>query len=427
MALLNEYAEVDEISPGQIRHTQHMKKIGYRQDGSLFAMMQDWEDSGDGTRPHKVDRAPLMVTAGQDGMRRIHPTREIDRYIELGAPFVKTGGVWGQVNLGSPTRIGHRLQWTRPNANMYIDFGGHFVKMSILLKGGFVPEDSQIAFPVGMSGFTRQGGQLLRDDVVVAQLSAPVMVDFADSTDIRVIDGQFVNIGGQAYWLMTLPDLTGMTQPVIDPTVTLQPDDSTGIDTYIVAESPTTNSDTDTTLYVGDHLSSAQLIRTLIKFDLSTIPSNAFFSSCILSLYCTADQSSNARTFRVFRLKRVWVENQVTWNVYSTGNAWQTVGGFGANDCEQTDVANRAMTASETLNVFKDFPFTPTTKDGIDLGNGWLIKADTELNDRYAFRSSTHTTAAERPKLTVIYTLLSAYPAAYTRRNRQRNSSLLRM
>jgi hypothetical protein len=50
---------------------------------------------------------------------------------------------------------------------------------------------------------------------------------------------------------------------------------------------------------------------------------------------------------------------------------------------------------------------TPTTKSGLDLGNGWLVKADVESDDAYSFDSSDHATALNRPKLVVVYSLSS--------------------
>lgn len=409
MALLNEVSELDEDSPGVFRHTQHLKKIAYRESGNLLRMNQDWENSGISARPHKIDRAPIMVSAGEDGMRRIHPTREIDRYLEIGAPFVKTGGVWGQVNLGTPTRTGSRLQWTRPQADMYVDFGGHFVKLAILLKGGFVPEDNQIAFPVGLNGLTRSGFNILRDGVPIGNLNLPKMVDLSDPGRMSDISHQITNIAGQPYWLLTLPDISSFTQPVIDPTLTLQPDPTDGLDTYIVDTSPTINSGSDVFIWSGERNDSNPKYRTLIKFDLSTLPANSIISSAIFSWYVTNDFATNARTHRLYRVKRAWLETQATWNIWTTGNNWSTAGAFHVDDCEQTEVASRAFTATETLNQFKDFPFTGlTTKSQLDLGNGWLIKADTEVNDAYAGAASGDTTASERPKFVVVYTLPTA-------------------
>ena len=186
----------------------------------------------------------------------------------------------------------------------------------------------------------------------------------------------------------------------------LQPAD--GVDTFIFGGDATTNYGGNTNIFVGG-LTGSNIYRTLIKFDgLSdgTIPSAATISSATLSLYCSGENSSNARTLRVFRLKRAWVEAQATWNIYSTGNKWQTAGGFGANDCEQTDIGSRAFSATETTGEYKDFSLTVADIQAIVNGtwtnNGFLIKADTESSDRYSFYSSDN--ASNKPKLTIVYT-----------------------
>lgn len=188
--------------------------------------------------------------------------------------------------------------------------------------------------------------------------------------------------------------------------VILQPAD--GIDTFLYDDSATTNYGTNVTLFVGD--TGGARYRTLIKFaGLSdgTIPPGAVISAATLSLYCYGENSGNARTLRVFRLKRAWVEAQATWNIYSTGNNWQTAGGFGANDCEQTDIGSRAFSATETTGEYKDFSLTVADIQAIVNGtwtnNGFLIKADTESNDRYSFYSSDN--AANKPKLTITYSI----------------------
>lgn len=423
MALLNEYAEVVEETPGQFRHTQHLKKIAYRENGSLLAMVQNWEDSGEPLRPHQVVRAPIMVTVGEDGMRRMHPTRELDRYVEIGAPFVKTGGVWGKVNLGTPTRAGSRLQWTRPQANMSVDFGGHRVKLGILLKGGFVPEDSQIAFPVGMQGFTRQGSQLLRDGIPISRLLPPFIYDAALlMSDTRPIESSFTNINGQAYWLMTLPDLAGIAQPFIDPTLDLQPDASTGKDGYMASGFTTFNNGTTIHLLVGERDDGTGTNRSLIQFNLTSIPSNATVTSATLSLYQWHERSSNIRTFRIYRMIRAWVEGTgagsasgdgATWATYNGVSNWGTAGADNTtSDRESGDSGNRSMGTGETVNVFKDFTMTAAAVEawisGAFANNGMLLKMDTETNDEHLFYSSDETTAANRPKFQVVYTVPAA-------------------
>lgn len=189
------------------------------------------------------------------------------------------------------------------------------------------------------------------------------------------------------------------------PTLTIQPDGAAGLDTFLESANPTVNKDGSGALWVGELNDRAYTERTLIKFDLSPLPDSAIISSAVLSLWAQYDKSSNARTFRVYRQKRAWVEDEATWNIYKTGSNWSTAGGFHADDCEQADIGSRAFTATEGLEEWKHFSLTPTTKAGLDLGNGWMIKADTENNDAYAFYSSDYETAAHRPKLVVDYTI----------------------
>jgi hypothetical protein len=201
------------------------------------------------------------------------------------------------------------------------------------------------------------------------------------------------------------PWLAAASYPVIiDPTLSLQPDAAAGQDAPIASGAATTNFGTLSTTNVGERSFSSTTARTLIKFDLSSIPDTSPINSAVMSLYVTTDSSSNARTFRVYRTKRDWVEDQATWNIWKTGNSWSTAGGFHSDDCEQTDIGSRAFTATETINQFKDFTLTAAVKEDLDLGNGWLVKADTETDDEYIFASSDNATAANRPKLVVDYT-----------------------
>lgn len=418
MALLTEHVEQDDLGQGRLRNTIHMRKIAYRENGSLRSMVQSWED-GDVQRPHMVTRAPLMVSAGNDGMRRFHPTREADKYLEIGAPFVQVAGNWTQVNLGAPTRTNKRLTWQTANADFMVDFGGHFCKLEIELKNGYVPQNNRVAFPVGIQGLTRQGVNILDGGNVVAHLRPFVMFDAANEQDVRPIAHQFTTLNGQPYLLLTLPSLAGMARPVIDPTLTLQPNATDGVDTYLQNDQATSNFGTIASLRVGESNVSTSNRRSLIKFDLSSLPDAAVIGSSTFSLYEISNVASNARTMRVFRTKRAWVELQATWNIYSTGNSWSTAGGFHSDDCEQTDIGNRAFTSTEALNEFKDFSLSPTTKASLDLGNGWLLKMDTELDDAHFFASSDDSTAANRPKLVIEYTVPAGVPlfmASYRRR-----------
>jgi hypothetical protein len=194
-------------------------------------------------------------------------------------------------------------------------------------------------------------------------------------------------------------------------TYSSQPDETTGIDTYNASDVPTTNNDANALFLVGEDNTGNSVSRGLIKFDLSSITSSAVVSSATLTLTHSGavDRTSNARTMRAFRTKRAWVENQTTWNIWSTGNNWSTAGGFHADDCEQTDVGSVSVPDTQVDGVTFDIVLTNASVQemisGAFTNNGWLIKVDTEMDDRHAFASSSHATASYRPKLVIEYIL----------------------
>jgi hypothetical protein len=187
-------------------------------------------------------------------------------------------------------------------------------------------------------------------------------------------------------------------------TVTIQPNIS---NCQIYSSAATTNNH-GTLMTVGEAISQTAKYRTLIKFDLTSIPSNATITSAIFSFYVTADYSSTARTHRVYRLLRAFDENTATWNISATGSNWTTAGGFSPTDCEQTDIGSHDMSAGE-LDGYKDFTLSNTAIQEIVSGsftnNGFLLKADTEVDDAYQFASRTYATTTARPKLVIDYSI----------------------
>jgi hypothetical protein len=182
----------------------------------------------------------------------------------------------------------------------------------------------------------------------------------------------------------------------------------TAKDNTMSAQVPTWNYGNGANLRVGRDNGISETWRTLIQFTLSSLPDNSIIDSAVLSLYINLDASNVTRTYRIFRLKRAWEEGTTyaapgtsNWNEYSSGNSWSTPGAFGADDCEQTDIGSRQFSTGESGTI--TFSLTPTTKTGLDLGYGWLIKADTEDDDCYRFNGAENVDTANLPKLTVTY------------------------
>ncbi len=93
--------------------------------------------------------------------------------------------------------------------------------------------------------------------------------------------------------------------------ITIQPNASDGQETYISSANTTTNYGAATIMGIGEDNGATNKTRSLIKFDLSLIPSNATITSATLSIWTSADHSTNDRTIRVYRLKNSWNESEV--------------------------------------------------------------------------------------------------------------------
>lgn len=67
--------------------------------------------------------------------------------------------------------------------------------------------------------------------------------------------------------------------------------------------------------------------RSLLQFDVSTIPQNSLVNSAILTLFATQVNNPNHETMSVHRLVRDWLEYEVTWNQAANGISWTAAGG----------------------------------------------------------------------------------------------------
>jgi hypothetical protein len=179
------------------------------------------------------------------------------------------------------------------------------------------------------------------------------------------------------------------------------------IDARMFAGNADSPQGTLTVIGVGD---TGGVYRSVIKWDLSSIPANAVVTSATLSIYTVEDYSDNTRTMRAYRVLRAWVESEVTWNSYSTGNAWATAGcGNTTSDREATDIGSVSVASNLAGGSEVSISLTPSRVQewisGALANNGILLKIDTESNDFYNYGSHENGTAGIRPKLVIEYTL----------------------
>lgn len=189
-------------------------------------------------------------------------------------------------------------------------------------------------------------------------------------------------------------------------------------DTYLGDDAPTTNHGTEVAVYGGEWNGGAQVTRGLFKFDISSVPAAVIVQSATLSLWTVVDYATNTRTYRIFRQLRAWTEAGATWNKYDGTNNWATAGGFGATDCEQTDIGSVSIANDTAVDTEIQWALTASAitemVSGAFTNNGFFVKADTEANDMWGFYSSEHETTAQRPKLVIEYQFESSVSGTMT-------------
>jgi len=307
--LLNTHVEIESLGGGRFRQTIHVAPIAYDDGGVLKRIDSNWGDSNIPERPSMVSASQLMATVADDGDLRVHPTREDSRYFEFGAPLINVGGEWVRPGFRDRVRDGNTISWTSlgNNETAFLTHAGHYIKWGIqpLKKWD---RWSQFAMPVGLTGLTREGGQLFADGEPVMHLRKPVVYDLDNPLDVRQIAHEFVQQAGQWYALFTLPDLTGMSRPLVDPTLELQPDEASGKDALIYAGAADTNYGSYLDIAIGWWNSGVDEIKGLLQFDISEIPSDSTITSSDLQVRLHSESDVTARDIAIYRGLVEWWE-----------------------------------------------------------------------------------------------------------------------
>jgi hypothetical protein len=157
---------------------------------------------------------------------------------------------------------------------------------------------------------------------------------------------------------------------------------------------------------------SSDQIPFVLRPDLSALPADVTITDAFWTLACTS--GGGATTVHFVRVRRVWVEAEVTWNSYSSGNAWGTAGALNTT----TDILGADSCVIEYPGGFATGDFTSTSNstlisdiqgfvDGTITDLSWRVDAGTA-----AFGLQANATAANRPLLTIVYSEAGAGGAA---------------
>ena len=196
---------------------------------------------------------------------------------------------------------------------------------------------------------------------------------------------------------------------------------SANIDTNIRASAATTNYGTDANLYVGTTTPATSTYRSILEFNLASIPVGVNVTGCTLTV--NVNQRTSPTEGHIRRVcGQHWLdgdaqsETQATWNRWRSPNS-NTWGTPGASTFPCTSPTGDYDTAAEVAYTpplatgTYTFPdLTPLCQDAITAQNRWLrlrVSQDSEatLNNFMRLTSSDGTPAASRPKLTVTWSV----------------------
>lgn len=178
-------------------------------------------------------------------------------------------------------------------------------------------------------------------------------------------------------------------------------------DTQLLVLAATTNYGSDGAMWAS--CDGGAQFHALIDFTLSS--GSGTISAVTLNLYKAANGGTNTGVnVEVHECTRTWVENQATWNIYSTGNSWTTAGG----DYSATIVSSLAHTA--TNNIWRQWNLgTGATNpiSGLTWGssvNLLLLIAPESTTPQQAENYNTKEAASNKPYIEITYTLGGATP-----------------
>jgi hypothetical protein len=147
--------------------------------------------------------------------------------------------------------------------------------------------------------------------------------------------------------------------------ITLQPDAVDGEDSYVDKDNPDTNYDTGAIYLETTGLVPTEFRSSLLKFTLPvSIPPGSTIRSAILQINFVA-VGGLALPYEIGRCTKPWVEDEVTYNSYATGSAWDNGHIEGAGNTDTTHAVSGNLPTSIGWFPFADIK--DLAQDALDL------------------------------------------------------------
>ncbi len=183
--------------------------------------------------------------------------------------------------------------------------------------------------------------------------------------------------------------------------VTIELDDSMGCDTYIDEDKQDDTHGTDNDIRIGSEI--GRVLRTLIRFDVSSIPSTAVVNSAVLKLYELSGGKGDDVNVSIHALDVPFVEDEATWAMSSISSFWTNPGGdYGSDIYYKGTFDNTAGWRNLDVTTLVE-----CWVRGHVPNNGMIfVPEETGGNDIKTFMSSDDPGSSEyKPKLVVDYAI----------------------
>lgn len=192
--------------------------------------------------------------------------------------------------------------------------------------------------------------------------------------------------------------ITQTNIPLYQPSssTTLQPDATLGEDAEIWQQSPNSNYGNAKETWVSS--ASNDTTRTLLRFNVSTIPAGAKILNATLSLYRQSGSGAD-QLISAHRIMNSWKEDSVTWNERESGISWDTPG-------VDYDATVEATTAVGPSNQRYEWDLTTLAQGWVDgrfQNQGVVLVAAVSGLSGEQFRTSDDNNSADWPSLTIHY------------------------
>ncbi|MDS4070513.1 MAG: DNRLRE domain-containing protein [Candidatus Competibacter sp.] len=183
-------------------------------------------------------------------------------------------------------------------------------------------------------------------------------------------------------------------------TLTLQPDETSGVDNYITNETDQSANNYGTDTAIDAILASTGPRRILLKFDLSSIEQGSIVQSAVLTL--TSRTTYSGAQVSVHRLTRAWNETESSWNKATSEINWTAGGGDFASQAAATYTPSTVQNGIE-----HNIDITSLVQEWVSgtANYGMLVKCSSESGQSVGLpcHSSGASTVGYRPKLVITH------------------------